>query len=81
VSICLPKTDPLYDPKLESFLEVLGYEAIDVTVPAAEIAGRVQQIWTSRQKFLEELSRRIAKLREGYKKNMLMVQRLLENFA
>jgi len=79
VSICLPKTDPLYDPKLESFLEVLGYKAIDVTVPAREIAGKVQQIWTNRQKFLEELSPRITKLREGSGKNMRMVQSLLEN--
>lgn len=81
VAICLPKTHPLYDPKLEGFLELLGHDAIDMAVPAAEIAEKVRQIWTNRQEFLEEINARLAKLRENSIKNMEMVQSLLENGA
>lgn len=78
VAISLPKTHPLYDPKVEGFLELLGYEVIDMTVPPAEIVGKVHEIWTNRQKFLEELTPRIAKLRESSRENIEMVQRLLK---
>ena len=81
VAICLPRTHPLYDPKLEGFLELLGHDAIDMAIPAAEIAEKVRQIWTNRQEFLEEINARLAKLRENSIKNMEMVQRLLENGA
>jgi len=56
----------------------LGYKAIDMTVPPAEIVGKVHEIWTNRQKFLEELTPRIAKLRESSRENIEMVQRLLK---
>ena len=78
VAISLPKTHPLYDPKVEGFLELLGYKAIDMTVPPAEIVGKVHEILTNRQKFLEELTPRIAKLRESSRENIEMVQRLLK---
>jgi len=78
VAISLPKTHPLYDPKVESFLELLGYKTIDMTVTPAEIVGKVHEIWTNRQKFLEELTLRIAKLRESSRGNIEMVQRLLK---
>lgn len=81
VAISLPKTHPLYDPKVEGFLELLGYKAMDMAVPAAEIAGKVQEILANRQKFLEQLSPRVAKLRESSRKNIEMVQSLLENVA
>jgi polysaccharide pyruvyl transferase WcaK-like protein len=81
VVISLPKTHPLYDPKVEGFLELLGYEAMDMAVPAAEIAGKVHEIWTNRQKFLEKLTPRVAKLRESSRKNIEMVQSLLENVS
>ncbi len=77
VAISLPKTHPLYDPKVEGFLELLGYEAIDMAVPAVQIAGKVNEILTNRQNFLEQLSPRVAKLRESSRKNMEMVERLL----
>jgi polysaccharide pyruvyl transferase CsaB len=78
VVISLPKTHSLYDPKVEGFLELLGYKAMDIAVPPAEIAGKVHEIWTNRQKFLEELTPRVAKLTEGSRKNIEMMQSLLE---
>jgi len=81
VVISLPKTHPLYDPKVEGFLELLGYKAMDIAVPPAEIAGKVHEIWTNRQKFLEELTPRVAKLTEGSRKNIEMMQSLLENVS
>jgi len=81
VAISLPKTHPLYDPKVEGFLELLGYKAIDMAVPAVEIAGKVREILANRRKFLEQLSPRVAKLRETSRKNIEMVQSLLENVA
>jgi len=81
VAISLPKIDPLYDPKVDGFLELLGYKAIDIRVPAAEIAGKVHEIWRNRQKFLEELSPRVAKLRERYRENTRMIQSSFENLA
>jgi len=81
VAVSLPQTHPLYDPKVEGFLELLGYKAIDMAVPAAEIAGKVHEILANRQKFLEQLSPKVAKLRESSRKNIEMVQSLLENVA
>jgi len=77
VAISLPKIHPLYDPKVEGFLELLGYEAMDMAVPAVQIAGKVNEILTNRQNFLEQLSPRVAKLRESSRKNMEMVESLL----
>jgi len=77
VAISLPKTHSLYDPKVEGFLELLGYKAIDMAVPAVEIAGKVHEILANHQKFLEQLSPRVAKLRESSRKNIEMVQSLL----
>ncbi len=81
VAISLPKTHSLYDPKVEGFLELLGYKTIDMAVPAVEIAGKVHEILANRQKFLEQLSPRVAKLRESSRENIEMVQSLLENVA
>ncbi len=81
VAISLPKTHPLYDPKVEGFSELLGYKAVDMAVSAAEIAGKVREIFANRQKFLEKLSPRVGKLRESSRKNIEMVQSLLENVA
>jgi len=78
VAICLPKTHPLYDPKVEGFLELLDYKAINMAVPPAEIAGKVQEILANRQKFLERLSPRVAKLRESSRKNIDLMQRILK---
>ncbi|MDH5174128.1 MAG: polysaccharide pyruvyl transferase CsaB [Elusimicrobiota bacterium] len=77
VAISLPKTHILYDPKVEGFLELLGYEAIDMAVPAPEIAGKVREILTNRRKLLEQISPRVAKLQESSRKNMEMVENLL----
>jgi len=77
VAISLPKTHPLYDPKVEGFLELLGYEAIDMAVPAVQIVRKASEILTNRQNFLEQLSPRVAKLRERFRKNMEIVESLL----
>ncbi|MDH5662224.1 MAG: hypothetical protein OEY92_04440, partial [Elusimicrobiota bacterium] len=63
--------------KVEGFLELLGYEAIDMAVPAPEIAGKVREILTNRRKLLEQISPRVAKLQESSRKNMEMVENLL----
>ncbi|MFB0525926.1 MAG: polysaccharide pyruvyl transferase family protein, partial [bacterium] len=81
MAISLPKTHLLYDRKVEGFLELLGYEAIDMAVPAAEIAGKVQEILANRQKFIEQLSPKVGELNESSRKNIEMVQSLLENLA
>jgi len=77
VAISLPKIHPHYDPKVEGFLELLGYEAIDMAVPAVQIVQKANEILTKRQNFLEQLSPRVAKLRENSRKNMEMVKSLL----
>jgi polysaccharide pyruvyl transferase WcaK-like protein len=81
VAISLPKTHPLYDPKVEGFLKLLGYKTIDMTVSATEIAGKVHEILANRQKFFEQLFPKVAKLKENSRENIEMVQSLLENVA
>ncbi len=77
VAICLPRTHPLYDPKMEGFLELLDHKAIDMAVPAAEIAEKADEILANRQKFLEQLITRIAKMRESSRKSMDILKRIL----
>ncbi|NIM02762.1 polysaccharide pyruvyl transferase CsaB [bacterium] len=77
VAISLPETHPLYDPKVEGFLELLGHKAIDMAIPVVEIAEKVNQILANRQSFLEQLFPRVAKLKECSRKNMEIVQSLL----
>jgi len=79
LAISFPRTHPLYDPKVESFLEALGYDSIDMAIPAQEIVKKVQEIWANRQKLVEELDVRITKLREISRKSVELIQRLLEN--
>lgn len=77
VAISLPKTHPLYDPKVEGFLELLGHKAIDMAIPAVELAEKVDKILANRHSFLEQLFPRVAKLKERSRKNMEIVQSLL----
>jgi len=78
VAISLPKNDRLYDPKIGGFLELLGCEVMDVAVPAPIIATKVHEILRGRQKFLEEIGPRVARLKDASRENIRILQNLLE---
>jgi len=78
MALSLPKNHPLYDPKLENFLQLLNSKVIDTETPASEIVNKVGEIWTGRQKFLQAINPTIIKLKENSRKNMYLMQRFLK---
>jgi len=77
LAVSLSRSHPLYDPKLESFLELLGQRAIDIALPASQIASRAQEILVGRGEFAEEISTKVNELRESSLKNIEIFRGLL----